>query len=188
MTERPLVAVCLARQSALCNGITTFTVCSWRNLLRGYVTHGVDSTRQEAEGVAARAGASKFPPDLGAGLAVCSDRDPGWSPWPTPCIQTRTIASTAPRATNPAQPPTNPAHGWPSHLPSQHLQAMTAPTVLARSKPAFRMPSAGCARPLQTIAGHLARRPTDMESVWVILGIQPGAIGMVVPVNLVLAH
>jgi hypothetical protein len=63
----------------------------------------------------------------------------------------------------PAQPPTNPAHGWPSHLPSQHLQAMTAPTVVARSKPAFRMPYAGCARPLQTIAGHLARLPTDME-------------------------
>ena len=111
------------------------------------------------------------PPDLGAGLAVCSDRDPGWSPWPTPCIQTRTIASTAPRATNPAQPPTNPAHGW----PSQRLQAMTAPTVLARSTPAFRMPCAGCARPLQTIAGDQGRLPTDMESVWVILGLQPGA-------------
>ena len=76
----------------------------------------------------------------------------------------------------------------PSHLSSQHLQARTAPTVLARSKPAFRMPYAGCARPLQTIVGHLTRLPTDMESVWVIPGVQPGAIGVEVSVNLVLAH
>jgi hypothetical protein len=62
----------------------------------------VDSTRQEAERVAARAGASKFPPDLGVGLAARSDRDPGWSPWPTLCLQTRMTASTATRATSPA--------------------------------------------------------------------------------------
>ena len=60
-------------------------------------------------------------------------------------------------------------------LASQRLQAMTAPAVLARSKPAFRMPCAGCARPLQTIVGDQGRLPTDMESVWVILGLQPGA-------------
>jgi hypothetical protein len=113
----------------------------------------------------------EVPADLGVGLAACSDRNPGWSPWPTPCIQARTIASTAPRATDPAQPPTSPAHGWSSHLPSQRLQARTAPTVLARSMPVFRMPYAGCARPLQIIAGHLARLPTDMERVWVILGL-----------------
>jgi hypothetical protein len=63
----------------------------------------VDATRQEAERVAARAGASEFPSDLGAGLAARSDRDPGWSPWPTPCIQTQMIASIAPRATSPAR-------------------------------------------------------------------------------------
>lgn len=60
----------MARQAALGNGVTTFTVYCWRNLPRGYVTRTVDSTRQKAECAAARAGAWKFPPDLGAGLAA----------------------------------------------------------------------------------------------------------------------
>jgi hypothetical protein len=78
----------------------------------------VDSIRREAEGAAAQAGASKSLPDLGAGLTARPDRDPGWSPWPTPCIQIRTIASTAPRATSPVQSPTSPGHGWRSYLPN----------------------------------------------------------------------
>src|SRR5205823_3408499 len=65
----------------------------------------VDKPRHEAEGTAAQAGASTFPPDLGAGLAARPDRDPGWSPCPKPLPQTRMTASTAPRATSPARSP-----------------------------------------------------------------------------------
>jgi hypothetical protein len=91
--------------------------------------------------------AHRSSPNLGAGLTARPDRDPGWSPWPTPHIQTRTIASTAPRATSPARPPTSLGHGWPSHLPSQPLQARTAASVLASSKPASSRPSASCTTP-----------------------------------------
>jgi len=111
------------------------------------------------------AGASEFPPDLGAGLAARSDRDPGWSPWPTPRLQTRMIASTAPRATSPAQSPTSPGHGWRSYLPSQRLQSRTAPTVMTTSTPASSRPYANCTRPWQAIPDDLASLPADMESI-----------------------
>jgi len=115
--------------------------------------------------------AHRSSPDLGAGLAARFDRDPGWSPWPTPDIQTRMIASSAPRATSPAQSPTSPGHGWPSHLLSQRLQSRTASTVLTRSKPASNRPSAGCTRPLRTTPGDLAGLLADMESVLVLVGV-----------------
>jgi len=54
------VAVCwLAKRP--CNASTTFSVDSRPDRPRGYVTRRVDSIRQEAEGTAARAGASTFP-------------------------------------------------------------------------------------------------------------------------------
>jgi hypothetical protein len=130
----------------------------------------VDSTRQKAECVAARAGAWKFPSDLGAGLAAHPDRDPGWSPWPTLYIQTRMIASTAPRATSPARSPTSPGHGWPSSLPSQRLQARTASSVLTTSMPASSRPSADCTRPWPATPDDLAGLLADMKPVLVIIG------------------
>jgi hypothetical protein len=173
--ERPIIAVCLAHQAALCNSSTTFTVDSWRNRPGDYGTRRVDSTRQEAEGTAARAGAWKFPSDLGAGLAAHPDRDPGWSLWPTPCTQTRMIASTAPRATSPARSPTSPGHGWPSSLPSQRLQSRTAPTVLTRSTPASSRPSANCTKPWPATPDDLASLPADMERSSVAVGELVGA-------------
>ena len=125
--------------------------------------------------------AHRSSPDLGAGLAARFDRDPGWSPWPTPCIQTRTIAFTAPRVTSPAQSPTSPGHGWPSHLPSQRLQSRTASTVLARSKPASNRPYAGCTKPLVATPGDLAGLLADMERVgscrrsW-LASVRPGGL------------
>jgi hypothetical protein len=119
MTETPLIAICLAGQAASCNGTTTFTVDSRPNQPRDYVTRRVDSTRQEAEGTAARADALTFPPDPGAGLAAHPDRDQGWSPWPTPNHQTRMIASTAPTvltSSTPAssRPSANCTKPWPA--------------------------------------------------------------------------
>ena len=170
MTETPLIAVCLAGQAASGNGTTTFTVDSRPNQPRDYVTRRVDSTRQEAEGTAVRADASTFPPDPGAGLAAHPDRDPGWSPWPTPNHQTRMIASTAPRATSRVRSPTSLGHGWPSSPPSQRLPSRTAPTVLTSSTPASSRPSANCTKPWPATPDDLAGLPADMESSSVAVG------------------
>jgi hypothetical protein len=91
----PLIAAGLARRSALCNDSTTFTVYSRGNLQQDYVTRR--STRPgRRQKVQLLRLAHRSSPNLGAGLTARPDRDPGWSPWPTPHIQTRTIASTAP--------------------------------------------------------------------------------------------
>jgi hypothetical protein len=114
-------------------------------------------------------------PDLSAGLAARFDRDPGWSPWPTPQIQTRTSAFTAPRATSLARSPTSLGHGWPRHLPCQRLPSRTAAaTVLTRSKPASSRPSAGWTRPWPATPGDLAGLLADMEGVWVAVGAAVG--------------
>jgi hypothetical protein len=75
-----------------------------------------------------------------------------------------------PKATSPAQSPTTPEHGSPSSLPSQQLQARTAPTVLTRSIPASSRPSANCTRPWPTTPGDLASLPADIERRWVAGG------------------
>jgi hypothetical protein len=164
MTDGPLIAVCLARQPARCNGGTTFTVYSCRNLPRGYVTRR--STRSgRRQRVRLLRPAPRTPPDLGAGLTARPDRDPGWSPWPTPHLQTSTIAFIAPRATGPARSPTSPGHGWPSNLPNQHLQARTAPGVLATSTPASIRNFANCTRPWLATPDGLVDLPADMEHI-----------------------
>ena len=95
----------------------------------------VDKSRHRAEGTAAQAGASTFPPDLGAGRAARPDRDPGWSSCPKPLPRTPMIASTAPRATSPARSPTSPGRGWRSFLSSRPPRPRTADLVLATSRP-----------------------------------------------------
>jgi hypothetical protein len=170
MTDGPLIAVCLAHNQPLCNGSTTFTVYSWRNLPRGYVTRRSTrpGTRQRVQPLRP---APRTPPDLGAGLTAHPDRDPGWPLWPTPRLQTPTIAFIAPRATSPARSPTSPGHGWPSNLPNQHLQARTAPGVLTTSTPASSRPSANCTRPWPATPDDLADLPADMESAQVTVGV-----------------
>jgi hypothetical protein len=101
----------------------------------------VDSTRQEAEGKAARAGALKFPQPRRAGLTAPQDGRHGRLPTARP----GRLLPPPPRATSPARPPTSPGHGW----PSQPLQAGTAASVLASSKPASSRPSASCTAPWQ---------------------------------------
>ena len=161
----------MARQAALGNGVTTFTVYCWQNLPRDYVTRR--STRPgRRQSVRLPGPAPRSPPRISApAWPPAPDRDPGWSPWPTPYIQTRMIASTAPRATSPARSPTSPGHGWPSSLPSQHLQSRAAPIVLTRSTPASSRPSAGCMRPWPAAPGDLAGLLADMKRVWVVVGV-----------------
>jgi hypothetical protein len=76
-----------------------------------------------------------------------------------------------PRATSPARSPTSPGHGWPRNLPSQHLQARTAPSVLATSTPASSRPSATCTRPWPATPDDLADLPADMDSASVPVGL-----------------
>jgi hypothetical protein len=171
MTERPLIAVCLARQSAL-----AATALQRSPYIPGETYREVTSPAGRLDPAGGRVCGCpgrrpKFPRTSAPAWPPAFDRDPGWSPWPTPDIQTRMIASTAPRATSPAQSPTSPGHGWPSHLLSQRLQSRTASTVLTRSKPASNRPSAGCTRPLRTTPGDLAGLLADMESVWVLVGV-----------------
>jgi len=112
-------------KSALCNGVTTFTVYSWRNLLRGYVTHGVDSTRQEAEGVAARAGVSKSPRIMAPA-------------WPSVLTATRDGRHGRPRTSRPGRllplPPGR--QTLPSHLPTRRMAGpATCPANTCRPGP-----------------------------------------------------
>ena len=171
MTERPVIAVCHGSPS----GPRQRRYNIHRILLAKSTARlrhpQVDSTRQKAECAAARAGASKSPRISAPAWPPAPDRDPGWSPWPTPYIQTRMIASTAPRATSPARSPTSPGHGWPSSLPSQRLQSRAAPIVLTRSTPASSRPSAGCMRPWPAAPGDLAGLLADMKRVWVVVGV-----------------
>ena len=153
MTERPLVAVCLARQSALCNGIRTFTVYSWRNLLRGYVTQGVDSTRQEAECVAAQAGASKFPRILA----------PAWPPLLTATRDDRhgRLPASRPGRLLPLPPG---RQTLPSHLPTRRMAGpVTCPANTCRPGPLppfwrDRSQHSGC--PTQAARGRYRPSPT----------------------------
>ena len=169
-TARPFITVCLARQSTLCNGITTFTVDCWRNLPRGYVTRR--STRPgRRPNVWPPGPAPRRSPALGAGLAALPDRDPGWPSWPTPHLQTQTSASTAPRATSPARSPTSPGPGWRSSLPTQPLPSRTAPNVLATSTPASSRPSASCTRPWHATPDDLASLPAHIQSARVAGGV-----------------
>lgn len=126
----------------------------------------VDSPRHQAERVAANASAWKFPTATSALAWSALTATQDWSPWPTPQIQTGTIASIAPRATSPAQSATSLGNGWCSHLPSQLVPSRTAPTVLPRSKPAFRRLCAGCGRLSETIPGHLAGVLNGHGKVW----------------------
>jgi hypothetical protein len=143
-------------QSALligprCNSSTTFTVRSQRNLPRGTSPAGrLDPAG--GRGSSCPAGASKFP-DLGAGLVARSDRDPGWSPWPTPCIQTRTIASTAPGRQ--ACPATYQPVAWLAQLPAE-------PTACKPDRPRafWRHRSQHPAGPTQAARGRDRRPPT----------------------------
>jgi hypothetical protein len=169
-TARPFITVCLARQSTLCNGITTFTVDCWRNLPRGYVTRRSTRPRRR-HNVWPPGPAPRRSPALGAGLAALPDRDPGWPSWPTPHLQTHTTASTAPRATSPARSPTSPGPGWRSSLPNQPLPSRTAPNVLATSTPASSRPSASCTRPWHATPDDLASLPADIQSARVAGGV-----------------
>jgi hypothetical protein len=156
-----------ARRAALCNRSTTYTVDCWRNRPRGYGTRR--STRPGRRQNVWPPGPAHRRSPRPRRRPGHPDRDPGWPPWPTPRIQTRTIASTAPRATSPAPSPTSPGHGW-RHRPSQPLQSRTASSVLTTSTPASSRPSATCTRPWPATPDDLAGLLADMKPVWVVVG------------------
>jgi hypothetical protein len=162
MTERLSITVCLARESA------PATALQRSPYIPGEIYREVTSPAGRPGPVGdrgySRAGRRiDVLPDLGVGLATRPDRDPGWSPWPPLGLQTPTIASTAPRATSPAQPPTSPGHGWRGCLPSQGLRSRIAPSVLATSRPASSRPYADSTRPWRATPDDLASLPADIE-------------------------
>jgi hypothetical protein len=115
--ERPVIAVCPAHHFGC---LQTQYNTHRRLLVKSVATYVMRrSTRPKiGQSVWLPGPAHRRSPDLGAGLAARAARDPGWPPWPTPSTHTRMIASTALRATSPAQSPTSPGHGWPSSLPN----------------------------------------------------------------------
>jgi hypothetical protein len=75
-------------------------------------------------------------------------------------IQTRTIASIAPRATSLARSPTSPGHGWPSHLPCRADEGLLACLLVHADAPvAWRDSLADNSAPSE----HLDWRLSDLS-------------------------
>ena len=138
-------------------------------LPRGYVTRRSTTPGTRQRVTVAQAGASTFPPDLGAGRAARPDRDPGWSPCPRRLPPARMIPSTAPRATGPARSPTNLGRGWRSSLPSRPPRPRTADLALATSRPPCSCRSARCGGPAPVVADDPAGPSADRPG-WASLG------------------
>src|SRR5262245_41970495 len=98
-------------------------------------------------------------PNLGAGRAPPPDRDPGRSSCPIALPQT--IASTAPRATNPAPTPTSPARGS-ARLPAHRASSPgTAPTMLRSFRPPCSRRCTESRRRRGAVVAHPAGLPAD---------------------------